>query len=94
MQITTPFIAFVASHRLNIHISIKPVLGVSDQVQHKLAVQPQKMARGLKFLIYKLEEMYFLCSKNKGADQLCGYRTADLRLCFLVFSYAKKQVFS
>ena len=24
----------------------------------------------------------YLCSENKGADQLCSYRTADLRLCF------------
>ena len=23
-----------------------------------------------------------LCSENKDADQLPGYRTADLRLCF------------
>ena len=26
--------------------------------------------------------MYYPCSENKGADQLCGYREADLRLCF------------
>ena len=26
--------------------------------------------------------MYFLCRENKGADQLRGYREADLRLCF------------
>ena len=24
----------------------------------------------------------YLCSENKGADQLSGYRAADLRLCF------------
>ena len=24
----------------------------------------------------------YLCSENKGADQLRGYREADLRLCF------------
>ena len=34
-----------------------------------------------------------MCSENKGADQLRGYREADLRLCFricksLVFSHA------
>ena len=28
--------------------------------------------------------MYYLCRKNKGADQLCGYREADLRLCFRI----------
>ena len=26
--------------------------------------------------------MYYLCVENKGADQLCGNRAADLRLCF------------
>ena len=53
------------------------------------------MARGLKFRIYKVEGLYYLkfriynvegsyylCSENKGADQLHGYREADLRLCF------------
>ena len=28
--------------------------------------------------------MYYLCSENKGADQLCGYREADLFLCFRI----------
>ena len=26
--------------------------------------------------------MHYPCSENKGADQLRGYREADLRLCF------------
>ena len=30
--------------------------------------------------------MYYLCSKNECADQLQGYRAADLRLCFRIFS--------
>ena len=30
-------------------------------------------------------------SENEGADQLCGYRTADLRLCFRI---CKKKRFS
>ena len=55
------------------------------------AVQPHKMARGLKFCVYEVEGFYYPCSENKGADQLRGYREADLRLCFgickmLVFS--------
>ena len=61
------------------------------------AVQSQKMARGLKFGIKKEEERYYLCSENKGADQLRGYREgnheADLRLkliCVFVFAYAKR----
>ena len=28
--------------------------------------------------------MYYLCSKNKGADQLYSYHEADLRLCFRI----------
>ena len=28
--------------------------------------------------------LYYLCSENKGADQLRGYRKADLRLCFRI----------
>ena len=54
-------------------------------------VQAQKMAIGWKFRIYKEEELYYPSSENKGADQLRGFREADLRLCFgicilLVFS--------
>ena len=48
------------------------------------AVQLQKMARGLKFQIRKVERLYYLCSENKGTDQLRGYREADLRLCFRI----------
>ena len=42
------------------------------------AVQPQKRVGGLKFRIKEVEGLYYLCSKNKGADQLRGH----LRLCF------------
>ena len=56
------------------------------------AVQLQKMARGLKFGFRKyIDGLYYLCSENKGADQLRGYREADLRLCFRI---CKKPVFS
>ena len=50
------------------------------------AVQPQKMARGLKFRTLEVEGLYYLYSQNKGADQLAGYHEADLRL---LFAYAK-----
>ena len=49
------------------------------------------MARGLKFRIKKVKGLYYLCSENKGADQLRGYREADLRPCF---HRCKKPVFS
>ena len=42
------------------------------------------MARGLKFRILEVEGLYYLCSENKGADQLLGYHEADLRLCFRI----------
>ena len=40
------------------------------------------MARGLKFGIYEIEGLYFLCSENKGTV------TAKL-ICVFVFAYAK-----
>ena len=54
-------------------------------------IQPQKMARGLKFQIYEVEELYYLCSKIKGVDQLRCYHAADPRLCFRI---CKKMFFS
>ena len=63
-------------------VARKPVFEVSDQVRHKLAVQPQKMARGLKLWISEVDRLYCLCSENKGANQLRCYRAADPRLCF------------
>ena len=55
------------------------------------AVQQQKMARGLKFRIYEVEGLQYLCSGNEEADRLCGYREADLRLFFRI---CKKPVYS
>ena len=55
------------------------------------AVQTQNMARGFIFRIWKEEGLHYLCSENKGADQLCGHRTDDLRLCFRI--YAKSRFF-
>ena len=47
-------------------------------------VQIQKQARSLKFHIYVEDELFYpyLLRKNKDADQLCSYFTADLCLCF------------
>ena len=49
------------------------------------------MTRGLKFHVSEVEGLYYLCSKNKDAEQLHGYRAADLGLCFGI---CKQQVFS
>ena len=55
------------------------------------AVQPQKMARSLKFRITVEEGVYYPYCENKGADQLRSYCATDLRLCFRI---CKKPVFS
>ena len=69
----------------------KPTFWFPTRSDAKQAVQSQKMARGLKFGIYEVEGLYYPSSENKGADQLCGYREADLRLCFRI---CKMKVFS
>ena len=48
------------------------------------AVQLRKAARYLKFRIYEVEGLNYSCSENKDADQIRGYREADLRLCFRI----------
>ena len=64
----------------------KPVFGVSNQVR-------TTTEDGWRIEIPDLgsEGLYYPCSENKGADQLRGYREADLRFCFLI---CKKPVFS
>ena len=60
----------------------KPTIWVLTRSDTNRAVHSQKMVRGLKFCAYVEEGLYYMCSKNKGADQLRGHREADLRLCF------------
>ena len=48
--------------------------------------QLQKEARSLKFRMQEKEGLYYLCSKNKDADQLCSHCSAD---CAFVFANAK-----
>ena len=55
------------------------------------AVHKQKMTRGFKCRILKVEGLNYLCSETKGADQLCGYREADLCRCLRI---SKTLVFS
>ena len=78
-------------------VARKLVFVLSDQAPHQQGCTKHKMGRGLKTLkkIYKgfynilaVERLYYLCSENKGADQLRLYRKADLRLGF---AYAKSR---
>ena len=48
----------------------KPVFEASNLVQYNFGFREAREEEGL----------YYLCSENKGADQLCDYRTADLLL--------------
>ena len=65
----------------------KPTFWFQTWSDTNQAVQLQKMARGKKFQILKIEGLYYLCSENKGADQLRS-NTAKL-ICVFVFPYAK-----
>ena len=56
---------------------------VSKQVQHKSGCATIEDGLSLQILDYDRRET-ILCSKNKEADQLHSYCTADLRLCFCV----------
>ena len=60
----------------------KPTMWFPNRSDTNRPVQAQKRARSLKFPIEAEEELYYPSSENKGADQLCGNREADQRLCF------------
>ena len=60
----------------------KPTTRFPNMSDTNRPVQAQKRARSLRFRIYVEEELYYPSSENKGADQLRGYREADLHLCF------------
>ena len=60
----------------------KPTMWFLNRSDINRAVQPQKIARSLKFPIYEEEELYFPSSENKGTNQLRVYREADLLFVF------------
>ena len=60
----------------------KPTFWVPTRSDTNRHVQSQEQVISLKFQILEEERLYYLCSKNKGADQLCSYCTADLCLWF------------
>ena len=66
------------------HFVGKPTMWFPNRSDTNRPVQVQKRARSLKFWSYVEEELYYPSSENKGADKLCGYREADLGLCFRI----------
>ena len=64
------------------HLVGKQTMWFPNRSDTNRSVQSQKRASILKFRIQVEEELYYPSSENKGADQLCSYCEADLRLCF------------
>ena len=56
------------------------IFGVYDLVRHKLGRTTTEDCNRVE----NEEALYNRCSENKSADQMCGYRAADLRLCFRI----------
>ena len=50
------------------------------------------MATGLKFRIEEVEGLHYLCSENKGADQLHGFHAADFGLCFFLAHLSRRLI--
>ena len=69
----------------------KPVFGVSDLVRHKPGCTTTEDGLRLEITSLRSREIVLLYGENKGADQLCGYRTLDLCHCFRI---CQKPVFS
>ena len=70
----------------------KPTMWFPNGSDTNRPVQAQKRARSLKFRLQVEEEFYYPGGENKGADQLRGnadqlrgYREADLCLCFRLY---------
>ena len=84
-----------AALKPNHHMSLvvrKLVFGGSNKAPHKPGCTTTQDGLRLEIsYIVTVAGLYYLCSENKGADQLRGYREADLRLCFRI---RKKPVFS
>ena len=60
----------------------KPTMLFPNRSDTNRPVQAQKRTRSFEFRVEVEEELYCPGSENKGADQLRGYRKADLRHCF------------
>ena len=66
----------------------KPVFGVSDQVRHKPGCTATEDGYRLEILVLDRRGIALSVWRKQGADQLRGYREADLRLCFLICRFS------
>ena len=62
-------------HEKNKNLGFRPSLTQTGLYSHRSRLETLNFG-------FKKEEVYY--SENKGADQLRGYREADLRLCFRI----------
>ena len=71
---------------VNVCPSVKPLLwSYSHNLSYSIAFSDgEKVCIPFFCDRIKVEEMFYLYSENKGADQLCSYCTADLRRCFRI----------
>ena len=75
----------------------KPTMWCLNRSDTNQAVQARKMARGWKFWIYKVEELYYQCSENKGVisfavtanvtAKLISFTVTAKLICTFVFTY-------
>ena len=63
----------------------KPTIWVPTRSDTNRTVQLQKMVRGWKFWILKVEELYYPCSKIKV---LISFKVTAMLICTFVFAYA------
>ena len=82
-------VCFLHHTHHHIHLSRimrKPTFRFPTGSDTNQAVHLQKMARGLKFRIYKVEGLYYLCGENKG---VISFAVTAKPICVFVFAYAK-----
>ena len=60
------------------HDARKRVFGVPNRSDTNRPAKSQKEARKLEFRIFEEDGLYYMCSENKGAEQL---------ICAFVFAY-------
>ena len=64
----------------------KPTIWVPTRSDTKWAVLSQKMVRGWKFWIKKLEELYYPCSEK--TKTLISFAVTAKLICAFIFAYA------
>ena len=69
----------------------KQIIWVPTRSDTNRTVQSQKMLEAGNFGVEKVEEVYYPCSENKGADQLRSLFSSMQIVCFpmrrLIFNY-------